>query len=273
MINVLVPSVIKRAYHRPAFVTGLYITAMMGGGGLATALTVPMKDALGGWDVALAAWALPAMLAALAWLPAVGAASREPDPPAVPLQLWKDGWAWLLSCFFACQTFLGYAVVAWVPKILDDSGLGEAGAGVMAAIFMVMGIPTALLVPVLVARTGRAWVVIVAMIVAWWMGLAGLLFAPGTATTLWMALLGLAQGGGFALPLTLVVLRARDSRHAASLSAMVQGPGYAVGAASPPVTGVLHDLTERGPRLSCCSSASRAGSWRSAGPSAARAAA
>jgi CP family cyanate transporter-like MFS transporter len=44
--------------------------------------------------------------------------------------------------------------------------------------------------------------------------------------------------------MTLVVLRAPDGPSATALAGMVQGVGYVLSAASPLVTGVLHDVTD-----------------------------
>jgi CP family cyanate transporter-like MFS transporter len=55
--------------------------------------------------------------------------------------------------------------------------------------------------------------------------------------------LGIAQGGSFALSMTLVVLRAPDGPSATALAGMVQSIGYILSAASPLVRGALHDVT------------------------------
>jgi CP family cyanate transporter-like MFS transporter len=244
VINVLIPSIVKRFYPRPGAITGLFVTAIMTGGGLAIALTVPLSDALGDWDRALAVWALPALVATLVWAPLALRRDATRPAPAPPLRLRGDREAWLLAGMFACQTLLGFALLAWVPKILQDSGLGHGAAGVLAALVMVLGIPTAVAVPVLAARNGVSRALVVASSAPWWAGLAGVVLAPTHATALWMVLLGLGQGAGFALPLSLIVLRARDARHAAALSSMVQGVGYVFGGLlGPPVMGALHDLT------------------------------
>jgi CP family cyanate transporter-like MFS transporter len=244
VINVLLPSVVKRAYPRPETITALYVTAIMAGGGLVLAATVPLTHALGGWDRALAVWALPAVIAAVAWLPVVRARVPTGGVMTAPVRLWGEREAWALAGMFACQTLLGFALLAWVPKILRDSGLGQGQAGALASIVMVLGIPTAVAVPVLAARSGGSRLLIVATSVPWWIGLAGLLALPADGTAVWMILLGLGQGAGFALPLAMIVLRSPDSHHAAALSSMVQGVGYVVGGAcGPPLIGLLHDVS------------------------------
>ena len=67
--------------------------------------------------------------------------------------------------------------------------------------------------------------------------------APTTATVVWVAVFGVAQGGGFALALTLIVLRSATPLTAARMGGVAQCLGYLVAAAGPVVLGVLHDLT------------------------------
>ena len=47
--------------------TGLWTAAMMTGAALGGALTVPLAEALGSWQAALAFWAVPAALALSVW--------------------------------------------------------------------------------------------------------------------------------------------------------------------------------------------------------------
>jgi CP family cyanate transporter-like MFS transporter len=54
---------------------------------------------------------------------------------------------------------------------------------------------------------------------------------------------GLAQGSGFALALTLIVLRSATPLVAARLGGVAQCLGYLLAAAGPFLLGALHDLT------------------------------
>ena len=58
-----------------------------------------------------------------------------------------------------------------------------------------------------------------------------------------MAAFGLAQGAGFALALTLIVLRSPSPMTAARLGGVAQCLGYLLAAAGPPLLGALRDLT------------------------------
>lgn len=244
LANVLIPAVIKRWYPRPGLMTGLYVTLMTAGAAAAAALTVPLEDAFDGrWEPALAVWGVPSVVAAIAWLPAIRATRAAPGPRPRRLSLWRDDTAWLITLMMGCQGLLFYAVLAWVPEIAADSGLGDGAAGVMLALAMLLGVPTSLAVPVLAARRDDQRPLVAAAAALWIAGLGGLLAVPATATALWMVLIGLGQGAGFSLTMALVVLRAPDAAHAGALSAMVQSVGYVLAAAGPFVVGLVHDAT------------------------------
>ena len=88
--NVLVPSLIKRDFpDRVGPMTGGYTMAISASGAIAAAFTVPFEDAIGrGWQWGLAVWALPAIAAALIWLPWVslhGVATGEAPPVSLPV--------------------------------------------------------------------------------------------------------------------------------------------------------------------------------------------
>lgn len=69
MGNVLMPAVIKRVFpDRVGLLTGLAMMLMASSGAIAAGLAVPLDDA-GGWRLALAVWAVPSLIAALAWGP------------------------------------------------------------------------------------------------------------------------------------------------------------------------------------------------------------
>jgi CP family cyanate transporter-like MFS transporter len=90
-------------------------------------------------------------------------------------------------------------------------------------------------------RTQRPLVLVVLACYA--VGLGGLLVAPGTATLVWVLAFGVAQGSGFALALTLIVLRSPTPLTSARLGGVAQCLGYLLAAAGPFVLGWLHDLT------------------------------
>lgn len=242
--NVLLPALIKREFAPPGLMMGLYVAVMTTGAAVATALTVPLERALGSWELALGAWTVPAVVATVAWLPALASARRgEPVAPVPKVRLRGDRLAWMLTGLFAFQSTLFYALVAWMPDLLRDAGLSDGRAGAMVSIAMLLGLPSGLLAPIVAARMTDQRVLVAGSAALWIAGLAGVLASPTTLTELWMVLMGIAQGAGFALAIALVVLRSPDGARATALSGMVQSLGYVVAAVGPLALGALHDLT------------------------------
>ena len=77
--NVLMPVLVKRYFpDRIGPMTGVYSMALSAGTAVAAGVSVPLTHALGGgWRPGLAAWAVPAAVAALCWLPRLAELRRD----------------------------------------------------------------------------------------------------------------------------------------------------------------------------------------------------
>lgn len=243
--NVLLPPLIKRDFpQRPGLMMGVYTMAVSGSAAVAAGLTVPLGDALGlGWRGALGVWAVPAVLAALAWLPQVRAHTRPPNPPPPGPSLLRDRLAWQVTVFFGLQSLSFYAVLAWLPSIYREHGFSPVAAGVLLSVAGLVQIPVTLALPALASRAANQVGYAVVATALTGLGLAGVLVAPATAPYLWAVLIGVGQGACFALGLNLFVLRTRHVPDTARLSAMAQSIGYVVCAFGPLLVGVLYEAT------------------------------
>jgi CP family cyanate transporter-like MFS transporter len=244
--NVLLSALVKRDFaERNALMMGLYTMAVCGGAACGAGLTVPLQHALGGgWTYALALWAAPALVATLLWAPQALAAkpSSGGSDHKVP-GLWRDRLAWQVTLFMGLQSALAYSVMGWLAPILRERGLAAATAGYVVSVSVVTQVVTCLAVPALAAR-GRDQVgLAVGLSVLTIASMLACLFAPLGGVWAWAVLLGIAQGGTFALALTLIVMRSPDARVAAQLSGMAQGVGYLVAACGPLLTGLLRAWT------------------------------
>lgn len=257
--NVIVPAIVKQRFaDRATLMSGVHSVGLSGGAALAAGLTVPIEHWVGGsWRVALALWAIPAVIAAVVWLPqltpapAVAAAEREEAeveaaaaPPRARPSLWRDRRAWSVTLFMGLQSLIFYTNGAWLPDILQArAGASDGTAGAYLALTMGMGIPIGFLTAALAARLDdqRPLAFVAALFPA--AGWLGLLLAPGTATLAWALLLGIGAGVGFALVMALFLLRSRDVAHTSALSGMAQSVGYTLAALGPLLIGVLHDVT------------------------------
>ncbi|WP_263996978.1 CynX/NimT family MFS transporter [Mycobacterium yunnanensis] len=248
LINVLIPVVIKGSFPtRVGLMTGIYTAALQGGGALGSAVTPGLEEPLGGWRMALAAWAAIAFLALLAWLPASRrhrgswAASTEATGPR--RSLLRNRLAWTVTLFFGCQAFLAYIVMGWLPQIFIDNGIGKVQAGILVGLVSLIGVPVALVISPLAARSANQSGWIVGLGVLGFGGAIGLLVAPAAAPWVWSVLIGVGMSA-FSLALTVIALRARNAEDTAQLSGMAQGFGYLFAGLGPFLFGLLHDVSD-----------------------------
>jgi MFS transporter, CP family, cyanate transporter len=244
--NVLIPPLVKRDFpDRTGVMMGVYTMAVSGAAAVAAGLAVPLADATGlGWRGALGVWAVPAVVAALAWLPRLRGRTRPSTAAAATRRpLWRSPLAWQLTVFFGLQSLSFYAVLGWLPSMYRDFGATPAVAGFLLSFSGLVQIPVSLVLPTLANRATRQVGYAVGATAVIGIGLLGVLLAPMAAPYLWVGLIGAGQGACFALGLNLFVLRTERVADTARVSAMAQSIGYTLCAFGPLLVGLLHDAT------------------------------
>lgn len=245
--NVLAPSIIKRDYpDRIKALTTVYAVVLTLSAAVASGLAVPSATWLtSGWQGALAIWAIPALLAAVAWAPAaIRAAKPEAASPetATATQVWRSPLAWFVTAFMGLQSLGFYVAVAWFPTIFQDNGSDPAEAGLLITGFQLVALVTSTMLPLLIGRRGDQSMIAAVASLGTALGLAGLMLLPGW-TYLWVILMGCGSGACFPLALAFISLRTTNYQDAASLSLMSQSIGYLLAAFGPILIGLVHDLT------------------------------
>lgn len=247
LANVLMPSLVRRHYPgRIGMATALYSLTMTIGVTLASATTVPLANALGGWRAAFVAWVVAAAAALLCWLPLLG--QREPvrshELARVTLgQIARTRLGWALAVFFGIQSSQAYSIFGWLPSVYRSAGLDEVQAGLMLGIATGVGIIPAFLIPAYAARTRNPSVLFVSLMVFLVAGYLGLMLAPTSAPWLWAVFLALGTAS-FPLLLALFGTRARTPVATAALSGFAQSVGYVIATLGPLSFGILHARTD-----------------------------
>ncbi|MDV6951525.1 CynX/NimT family MFS transporter [Pseudomonas aeruginosa] len=221
----------------------VYTMALCLGAALAAGATAPLEKLFGNWELALAFWSLPAILAAAFWLPQTRQGQHAHRQAFRVIGLWRDPLAWQVTLYMGLQSSLAYIVFGWLPSILIDRGMTAVEAGLVLSGSVMLQLITALLAPWLAARARDQRLAVVLVMATTLAGLLGFLYAPLQTIWGWAVLLGLGQGGTFSIALALIVLRSRDAHVASHLSGMAQGVGYTLAAMGPFMVGVVHDLT------------------------------
>ncbi|MFG2224785.1 CynX/NimT family MFS transporter [Streptomyces sp. NPDC048644] len=255
LLNVLMPGLIKRDFpEKAAGMTALYSTAMIMGATVSAATAVPLENALGSWQGSLASWALLAAVAALLWIPQAVIARRgthHGESAATPAhtaetgpRLGRSPLAWQVTLFMGSQSLIAYVMIAWLPTLFTDHGMGKSQAGLVFAFSTLVQMAGSFVVPMLAGRMRRQRLLGVAVSALMACGVVGLLVAPVAGAWLWAVLLGIGQGGALGLALTMMVLRSGDAHTAARLSGMAQTGGYLLAAVGPLILGAVHQLTD-----------------------------
>lgn len=242
LCNVLLPGLVKRDFpHRLGLMGGLYTTAICASAALGAGFTYPVYTATGEWTVALWAWAVPAAVVLLLFLPA--ALRSRPARLRVHsggANVWRSPVAWQVTLFMVLQAMMSFSVFAWLAPILRERGVDGATAGLMVSVSIGLQMLGSLFAPALAARfrDQRAINTVVALMTGG--GFALSIFGPLDLVWAWAGLLGLGQGSLTAVALTMIMLRTRDGHTAAHLSGMMQGVGYGLGSTGTLLVGQLH---------------------------------
>jgi MFS transporter, CP family, cyanate transporter len=243
--NVLLPGLVKQEFSdRSGPMTSLYVTAMVGTAGLASAVSVPLADDAGlGWQAALAFWALPAAVAFAVWVPQLRRSHVPPGARAGAPLPWRSALAWQVTLFMGLQSLIFFAAIAWLPDLLLSEGVSKSTSGLMVGLLQVGGLTATIGMPVLAARRRTQGGLVSISSMVGLVALVGLMVAPADLAALWAVLLGICTGSYLSLALTFIVMRAPDTAHTAALSGMAQGAGYSLAAVGPAGLGALHDLS------------------------------
>jgi CP family cyanate transporter-like MFS transporter len=265
--NIVLPPLVKRYFpQRVGLVTALYVTLFAFSTALAPQLAVPLADAAG-WRFSIGVWSAASVVAAGPWVVLLlrdrtarlrgrqtagqvtpGEASQAAGVNyAAALRpvsrVWRSSIGWGLALVFAGCSSNTFALFIWLPPFLVDAGLDAGSAGSLLALYAITGLPTSLIVPLLVARMQRPFPVGLLFTLMFAAGYAGLLMSPTTGTALWVFLAGLGQGT-YSFALLMVNKRTRTTAGSGALSGFAQGVGYSLACLGPLLFGFLQDISD-----------------------------
>ncbi|WP_460415674.1 cyanate transporter [Pseudomonas sp. microsymbiont 2] len=244
VVQGMMPGLVNRWFpSRLAATMGLYSAALMSGGGLAAVLGPSLTAHFGHWQAGLGLWAVPALLALLAWL----VLRPRQDVPSLAGggggHWFGNRRAWLLALYFGLINGGYTSMVAWLPAYHLEHGGTAQGGGELVGLMTIFQVTGALGLPLLlrrlVDRRPGLWLALLIQLA----GFLGLLLAPASAMGLWVAMIGLGLGACFSLSLTLTLEHLRAPGEAGSLAAFVQGVGFIVTGIVPYITGWLRDVS------------------------------
>jgi CP family cyanate transporter-like MFS transporter len=244
--NAIAPLAVKERFaSRPATGTGVYTTGIQCGSAASAALAVPLAGALGGWRGALIALSVCAVGSLVAWVVLM----REEEPHERPVSAslprlpWTDGTAWLLVAIFALMGSAYYGLNAWLPDAYIEHGWSDRKAGLLLAVMNMAAIASSFTLPWLSDRHGRRRPWLLTVNILFFAGTVGLVAVPAFGFV-WAAVAGVAQGGMFALVMTVPLDLEDQPERLGALVALMLGGGYTLAAIAPFAFGAIRDATQ-----------------------------
>ena len=160
-----IPGLIKHQFpdHASAMM-GIY-SAMIGvGSAVASGLSVPISNMLGGWRFGLGIWIIPILLGMLVWgayflKHPVGVFQRDPDSSG--RNLLRSSKAWQVTIFYLSRVGAAYFFYTWIPIFLRQRGMSYVDAGFILSVAMFAQLPATLSAHALEKATGGRGLLIV----------------------------------------------------------------------------------------------------------------
>ncbi|WP_430751260.1 CynX/NimT family MFS transporter [Paenarthrobacter ureafaciens] len=250
LINVVAPPVLLKYFHdRIGILSAVYVTLLCVSTAVAAQFAIPLGT-LYGWRFSIGSWAALSAVAAIPWLALLtvrGTVAPSGNSPANyrspsranAVKPWKSSIGWGMALIFAGFSSNTFAALTWLPAVLVDRGMRQETAGSMLAVYSILALPFALIVPVVVQKMARPLPVAVLFVAAFATGYAGIIFAPPASAAVWVVIAGLGQGA-YSFAFAMINKRTRTQSGSGSLSAFAQGTGYALASVGPFLFALLH---------------------------------
>lgn len=250
LINVVIPPLLMKYFpDRTGILAALHITLLGASTAVAAQSAIPLAN-LYGWRFSVGVWAAFSGVAAIPWSIVLAGKRTVVDaktspakdrlcPPARKIKPWRSSIGWGAALIFAGCSSNTFAALTWLPAVLVDRGMSQEAAGSMLALYSILAVPVALVVPLVVVRTPRPLPVAILFVLAFATGYGGIIFAPPASTAVWIVIAGLGQGA-YSFAFTIINKRTRTPSASGLMSAFAQGVGYALASAGPFLFGFLH---------------------------------
>ncbi|WP_256657244.1 CynX/NimT family MFS transporter [Pseudomonas sp. 2FE] len=222
---------------------GWYSFSMAIGGAAGAVLTAPATQLLADrWTYGLAIWALPALFGLVFWLRLPNRAESAAEVGSGSGLPWREPRAWLISCFFAIQAGLFYALATWVVARYHEAGLSLLRSNTLFSISMLVGLPSSFLLPWLAQRLDCRYQLLLLCGLCSALCLGMISLVPTFIPELWAVLIGFGLGGSFALSLVLPLYEVHTPLAVSRWTAMMLCAGYSMASLTPILAGLGRDL-------------------------------
>ena len=246
--NVLFPSFFKMKYPlHIGLLTGIYTVSMNLSSGIVAGISYPIAITSWGWQGALGASLLIAVLAFIFWLPQLKEKKIALAGNTEKTLSWgyflKSPLAIAIMLSMGLQSFIFYSVAAWIPEMYIAQGFDAQKAGLLVTVSLFAQIPFTFITPIIAMKMKNQIPIVIMFSLFYFIGFLGMIMGWTDYAYIWMMFNGFASGTSFALAMMLFTLRTKTAYEAAEISGFAQSLGYLLAATGPFVIGLLKDAT------------------------------
>lgn len=218
----------------------IYSNGLLVGEVIAASLTLPLLLVPFGWQIALAAWAVPTGVVFVLWLLLTPAAEPGARVSSAWLPDWRSGRVLRIALLMGGSSLVYFGMNAWVPDTLDARH-AHALIPLTLGTLNAMQLPVSLWLAVDGNRLlGRRWPYVLAGL--WSIGgVAAYVLAPAGTAPVWAGLVG--AGSSLAFILTLGLPALLSPAEVARTSGFMFTIGYGAAFFGPALGGVVWDWT------------------------------
>lgn len=247
--NVLLPSVIVEGAHKKDVgrLTGTFTTTMGLFGSIASGLSIFLASIVG-WQFALEIFVITAIIALVLWLTysktVEGIEREEQLEPEIKLSyLLKSKLVWSIALFMGVQSWIAYALFAWVPSILIDRGMSSNFSAIALMIIQLCSMPTMYIIPIIAGKKKSQSMFVAVTTIIGFIGCLSLFAANPIILTVGLVLIGIGQGASLSFSYLFFTVRTNSAKETSSLSGISQTIGYFIASTGPIIFGYIHDIT------------------------------
>lgn len=247
--NVLLPSIIVEGAPKKDVgrLTGTFTTTMGLFGSIASGLSIFLASIVG-WQFALEIFVITAIIALVLWLTyskTVEGIEREEqlEPEIKLLYLLKSKLVWSIALFMGVQSWIAYALFAWVPSILIDRGISSNFSAIALMIIQLCSMPTMYIIPIIAGKKKSQSMFVAVTTIIGFIGCLSLFAANPIILTVGLVLIGIGQGASLSFSYLFFTVRTNSAKETSSLSGISQTIGYFIASTGPILFGYIHDIT------------------------------
>ncbi|KXH82078.1 MFS transporter [Sporosarcina sp. HYO08] len=233
---------------KAALLMGIYTTALSLGTAVSAGTTgIIASNADSGWRLASGIWAVPGVLAIIAWIVVIlqgrkdNSVSKETSTAGIKLPI-RNRTAWMIALYFGCVNFLFYALISWTSLMYQELGKSVTVSGFILLTFTVVFM---LANPIFgwlsKSLDRRGWLAASSVLAI--VGLIAIAIGPNLAPFIFISIFAFGLGGAFTLSMTLPLDNTNTVEESNDWNAFVLTVGYLIAATGPFLVGFMRDIS------------------------------